>query len=58
MADFDDLRSVTDNGPYDVLDEGRILYLKRAEEEGDITYLNVVLNFFDELRERVPTSTP
>ena len=41
--------------PYDVAPDGQRFLLVRKEEGSDPTQINVVLNWFEELKQRVPT---
>jgi hypothetical protein len=43
-----------DGRGYDVDSEGRFLMIKEEEERG-VTQINVVLNWFEELKRLVPT---
>ncbi len=40
---------------YDVAPDGRFLIIKPSHEESDATRLNLVLNWFEELKRLVPT---
>ena len=42
---------------YDVAPDGRFLIIKPSHEESDATRLNVILNWFEELKQRVPTGS-
>ncbi len=41
-------------GGYDVARDGRLVVIREAEDKGRGTQINVVLNWFDELKRRVP----
>jgi serine/threonine-protein kinase len=43
---------------WDVMPDGRLLAIQKGEGEDDITDFNVVVNWLDELRARMTTSTP
>ena len=45
----------TDRAHYDVGADGRFLMLEMPDERQGITQINVILNWFEELKERVPT---
>ncbi len=52
--DRDQLRAV---GWVDVLPDGRFIMIQKGEDEDDIKRVNVVLNWFEELKAKVPTET-
>jgi serine/threonine-protein kinase len=53
VLDFNDLR-LDGNDRYSILSDGRLAVIQKGEEEGDITRVNVVLNWFEELKRRMP----
>ena len=44
-------------GILDVLPDGRFIMIQKGEDEDDIKRVNVVLNWFEELKAKVPTGT-
>ena len=52
--DRDQLRAV---GWVDVLPDGRFIAIQKGEDEDDIKQVNVVFNWFEELKAKVPTET-
>ena len=52
LFDNDKLRAVSGLDP---LPDGRFLMLQKGEDEGEIKHINVVLNWVEELKRRVPT---
>jgi len=51
---FDDLRIVDEGGlPYDMLPGDEIVAIQKGEEEDEITRIEVVLNFFEELKQKM-----
>src|ERR1700736_5342265 len=52
------IRAAQANPAYDVSPDGqRFLMLKASEQEPNATQINVVLNWFEELKQKVPTGT-
>jgi dipeptidyl aminopeptidase/acylaminoacyl peptidase len=50
-----DLKKLRVNeGDWDILPDGRLLAIQTGEEEGDIKQFNIVLNWLEELKQRVP----
>jgi hypothetical protein len=56
VQDFKKLR--VDSGGWDILPDGRLVAIQKGEGEDDITVFNVVLNWMDELGERMSKATP
>ncbi|UCC31866.1 MAG: PD40 domain-containing protein, partial [Phycisphaerales bacterium] len=52
--DRDQLRGA---GILDVLPDGRFSMIQKGEDEGDIKQVNVVFNWFEELKAKVPAET-
>jgi hypothetical protein len=42
-------------GPWEVAADGRFLMIRPSEEETSSRQINVVLNWFEELKQRVPS---
>jgi serine/threonine protein kinase len=51
--DYDRVRSDPDED-YSVLPDGRLAVIQMGEEEGDITRVNLVLNWLEELKQKAP----
>jgi serine/threonine-protein kinase len=41
-----------------ILPDGRLIFVQKGEEETDLTHYNVILNWSQQLSERVPSGTP
>jgi serine/threonine-protein kinase len=54
VFDLDQLRAL---GSGDFLPDGRYIMIQKGEDEDDIKGVNVVLNWFEELKAKVPTET-
>ncbi len=51
---LDDLRVTNDTGAYfDLLPDGSMVAIRMGEEEGEVSRIEVVLNFFEELRQKM-----
>ncbi|HEY3155618.1 MAG TPA: protein kinase [Candidatus Eisenbacteria bacterium] len=51
--DLDALRIPADSSLFDILPDGRLLMVQRGEGEDELTRFDVVLNFFDEVKQKM-----
>jgi serine/threonine-protein kinase len=51
--DLDALRIPTESSLFDILPDGRLLMVQRGEGEDELTRFDVVLNFFDEVKQKM-----